>query len=75
MSNIVQRTLEQMPDENSDETRGWDDGMNFANGIKDSVMLELATLRRLKYSDAYIDAWKASAESIFYNLTTPDEAQ
>lgn len=69
MSDIVQRTLEQMPSEDSDETRGWDDGWDFANGIKDSVLLELATLRRLKYSDAYIDAWKSSAESIFYSLT------
>lgn len=65
----VEETLKQMAGEDSDETRGWDDGMNFANGLKDSVILELATLRRLKYSQAYIDAWKSSAESIFYSLT------
>lgn len=65
----VQETLEQMADENSDETRGWDDGMDFAKTLKIGFVEELATMRRLKLSEAYIDAWKASAQSIFYTLT------
>ena len=65
----VQETLEQMADENSDETRGWDDGMDFAKTLKIGFVEELATMRRLKLSEAYIDAWKASAQSIFYQLT------
>ena len=69
MSDVAKDTFKQMAGEDSDETRGWDDGMEFANGLKDSVQLELATMRRLKYSDAYIDAWKSSAESIFFTLT------
>jgi hypothetical protein len=63
-----------MPDDNSDETLGWDDGALFASGIHAEVQKELDTLRKLKYSEAYIDAWKASAESIFYNLTTPNNS-
>ena len=72
MSKVVEDTLADMAGEDSDETHGWDDGKLFANGLKDSVLLELATLRRLKYSAAYIDAWKASAESIFFTLTDED---
>lgn len=51
------------------ETQGWDDGADFANTLKLGVIEELATLRHLKHPDAYIDAWKASASSIFYTLT------
>lgn len=51
------------------EAQGWDDGMDFANTLKMGVLEELRELRRLNYPDAYIDAWKASAESIFYTLT------
>ena len=69
MTDTVKATLAQLPDEDSDETRGWDDGMDFAKTLKAGVVEELATLRRLKYSAAYIDAWKASAESIFFTLT------
>ena len=69
MSKVIDETLEQMAGEDSDETRGWDDGMKFANALKADVQIELATLRRLKYSQAYIDAWKSSAESIIYTLT------
>jgi len=65
----VQETLAQMAGEDSDETRGWDDGALYAAGIHAEVQKELNTLRRLKYSPAYIDAWKASAQSIFYTLT------
>lgn len=68
MSN-VETTLEQMTGENSDETQGWDAGADFAQTLKVGVLEELATLRKLKYSPAYIDAWKASAESIFYSMT------
>lgn len=68
MSN-VQSTLAQMPNEASDETQGWDAGADFAKTLKAGVMEELATLRRLNYSDAYIDAWKASAENVFYTIT------
>lgn len=69
MSDIVQRTLEQMPANDSDETRGWDDGKEFAEGVRAAVREELATLRKLKYSQSYIDSWKASTQSIFYTLT------
>lgn len=69
MSKIVQDTLAQMAGPDSDETRGWDDGKLFAEGVKVAIVEELATLRRLKYSDAYIESWKASAQSIFYTLT------
>lgn len=69
MSKVVEDTLAQMPNESSDETRGWDDGMVYANALKAEVQKELATLRRLKYSADYIDAWKSSAESIFFTLT------
>lgn len=69
MSDAVQRTLEQMAGEDSDETHGWDDGLEFAGGVLAAVREELATLRKLKYSEAYIDAWKASAESVFCTLT------
>ena len=65
----VQETLNQMAGEDSDETKGWDDGMDFANTLKMGVLEELRELRRLNYPDAYIDAWKASASSIFYTLT------
>jgi hypothetical protein len=65
----VQETLNQMAGEDNDETIGWDMGAMFAEGVRLEVMTELATLRRLKFSDAYIDAWKASASSIFYTLT------
>lgn len=70
----VEQTLEQMADESSDETQGWDDGALYAAGIHAEVQKELDTLRRLKYSEAYIDAWRASAESIFFNLTTPSKS-
>lgn len=69
MSNLVQDTLAQMAGEDSDETQGWDDGADFAKALKAGILEELATLRKLKYSDAYIDAWKASAESILYTAT------
>lgn len=69
MSKVVEDTLAAMAGEDSDETRGWDDGMKFAQSMKAEVQKELATLRRLKYSPAYIDAWKSSAESIFFTLT------
>lgn len=65
----VQETLAAMAGEDSDETRGWDDGLGFAESIRREIETELATMRRLKFSDAYIDAWKASAQSIFYSLT------
>jgi hypothetical protein len=58
-----------MAGENSDETRGWDDGMKYAEGIRAEVQKELETLRRLNYSQTYIDAWKTSAQNIFYSLT------
>ena len=51
------------------EAQGWDDGADFAKTLKLGVLEELATLRRLGYPDAYIDAWKSSAQSIFYTLT------
>jgi len=65
----VQETLNQMAVEDSDETRGWDDGMKYAEGIRAEVQKELETLRRLNYSQTYIDAWKTSAQNIFYSLT------
>jgi len=65
----VQETLNQMAGEDSDETQGWDAGKDFAETLKMGVLEELRELRRLKFSDAYIDAWKASASSIFYTLT------
>lgn len=68
-SQVVKDTLAQMADENSDETRGWDDGIGFAESIRREIQTEIATMRRLKFSEAYIDAWKASAQSIFYTLT------
>lgn len=68
MSN-VKTTIEQMGGEDSDETQGWDAGADFAKTLKVGVLEELATLRKLKYSEAYIDAWKASAESVFYTAT------
>ena len=55
------------------ETQGWDDGKEFAEGLKAAVIEELRTLRRLNYSPEYIDAWKLSAQNIFYSLT--DEAK
>ena len=73
MSNIVEETLADMADEDSDETKGWEAGMDFAETLKMGVLEELRELRRLNYSTAYIDAWKASAESVFYTLT--DEAK
>jgi hypothetical protein len=51
------------------ETQGWDDGKEFADGLKAAVIEELRTLRRLNYSPEYIDAWKLSAQNIFYSLT------
>ena len=51
------------------ETQGWDDGKEFADGLRAAVIEELRTLRRLKYSPEYIDAWKLSAQNIFYSLT------
>lgn len=66
---VVQNTLAQMADENSDETQGWDAGKEFADAVKAAVVEELRELRRLNYSETYIDAWKSSAESIFYQLT------
>ncbi len=69
----VEATLAQMAGEDSDETRGWDNGLEFADSIKREILEELATFRRRGFSDAYIDAWKASAQSIFYTLT--DEAK
>lgn len=65
----VEETLEQMVADDSDETRGWDDGADFAKTLKVGVIEELKTLRSLNYSQAYIDAWKSSAESVFYSLT------
>ncbi len=67
MSN-VESTLADMAGDNSDETQGWDDGKDFAETLKVGVLEELRELRRLNYSPAYIDAWKASAESIFYSM-------
>jgi len=69
MSDVVKDTLAQMAGEDSDETRGWDAGLGFAHSIKREIQTELATMRRLKYPEAFIDAWKASAQSIFYTLT------
>jgi hypothetical protein len=69
----VEATLAQMAGEDSDETRGWDAGLGFAESIKREIATELATMRRLKFSEDYIEAWKASAGSIFYTLT--DEAK
>lgn len=71
----VQETLSQMAGESSDETRGWDDGMGFAESIRREIQTELATMRRLKFSEAYIEAWKASAQSIFYTLTDEDKVE
>lgn len=71
MSN-VQSTLAEMAGESSDETLGWDAGADFAKTLKVGVLEELATLRKLRYSDAYIDAWKASAESVLYTATVED---
>mgnify|MGYP000931411119 CR=1 FL=1 len=51
------------------EAQGWDAGADFANTLKMGVLEELRELRRLNYPDAYIDAWKDSAQSIFYTLT------
>jgi len=65
----VQETLNQMAGENSDETRGWDDGMKYAEGIRAEVQKELETLRRLNYSKEYIDSWIDSADSVFFSLT------
>jgi hypothetical protein len=65
----VQETLNQMAGDDSAETKGWDDGMDFANTLKMGVLEELRELRRLNYPDAYIDAWKLSAQNIFYSLT------
>ena len=73
MSNIVEETLADMADEDSDETKGWEAGMDFAETLKMGVLEELRELRRLNYSDAYIDAWKTSVQNIFYTLT--DEAK
>jgi hypothetical protein len=65
----VEATLADMAGEDSDETQGWEAGLDFAKTLKAGVLMELGELRRLKFSQAYIDAWKASAESIFYTLT------
>ncbi len=69
MSNVVQETLADMADDNSDETKGWDDGLKYAQGIRAEVQKELDTLRRLNYSKEYIDSWIDSADSVFFNLT------
>jgi hypothetical protein len=69
MSKVIKETLAEMADEGSWETRGWDDGMDFAKTLKIGIVEELATMRQLKLPQEYIDAWKASAQSIFYTLT------
>ncbi len=69
---VVEDTLVQMPDDDSAETKGWEAGMDFAETLRVGVIEELKTLRRLNYPAAYIDAWKASAESIFYDITKED---
>ena len=65
----VKETLEQMADENSDETRGWDEGIKFGEALKKGIQNQLNLMRRWGATQAYIDAWKASAQSIFYTLT------
>jgi hypothetical protein len=69
MSNVVEETLADMADDNSDETKGWDAGLKYAEGIRAEVQKELDTLRRLNYSKEYIDSWIDSADSVFFNLT------
>ena len=69
MSKVVEDTLAHMAGEDSDETLGWDMGKGFAESVRRDIQTELATMRRLKFSPVYIDAWKASAQSIFYTLT------
>jgi hypothetical protein len=69
MSNVVEQTLADMADDNSDETKGWDDGLKYAQGIRAEAQKELDTLRRLNYSKEYIDSWIDSADSVFFNLT------
>lgn len=68
MTDIVKDTLAQQAGEEGDETLGWDDGTRFAEGIRKEVQKELASLRKLKYSEAYIDSWRASTENIFYRM-------
>jgi len=68
-SKVVEGTLADMAGEDSDETRGWEDGMKYANIIKNGVKFKTDWFRQNGYSQAYIDAWRASAESIFYTLT------
>ena len=65
----VQETLNQMAGEDSDETRGWDDGIKFGEALKKGIQNQLDFMRRGGATQAYIDAWKASAQSIFYTLT------
>ena len=65
----VQETLNQMAGEDSDETRGWDAGKQFAEALKKGINNQLAWMRRAGESEDYIDSWKASASSIFYTLT------
>ena len=69
MSSVVEQTLADMADDNSDETKGWDAGLKYAQGIRAEVQKELDTLRRLNYSKEYIDSWIDSADSVFFNLT------
>ena len=69
MSKPVEDTIAAMPSENSDETRGWDDGLAFATALKKAVKHQLMFMRKGGSSEAYIDAWKSSAESIFFTLT------
>lgn len=69
MSEVVKATLAQMAGEDSDETRGWDAGMSFAQALKKGVQHQIDFMRRCGDSEAYIDAWKDAAQSIFYTLT------
>ena len=52
-----------------EETRGWDDGIKFGEALKKGIQNQLDFMRRGGATQAYIDAWKASAQSIFYTLT------
>ena len=69
---VVEDTLKQMAGEDSDETRGWDDGIKFGEALKKGIQNQLDLMRRWGATQAYIDAWKASAESIFYDMTKED---
>ena len=69
----VQETLSHMAGEDSDETRGWDEGIKFGEALKKGIQNQLDLMRRWGATQAYIDAWKASAQSIFYTLTDEDK--